>query len=129
VLAGGKLVSAGAPLDIFRDRALLKKYRLKPLAHVEILSALGVSDAPLSIADAIPIVRRLQRPFDRTITERILKRDDDRTKVYGAPVIEADNLSFSYGKNRIISNLDLVIRQREFVALVGPNGSGKPTLV
>jgi len=129
VLAGGKLVSAGAPLDIFRDRALLKKYRLKPLAHVEILSALGVSDAPLSIADAIPIVRRLQRPFDRTITERILKRDDDRTKVYGAPVIEADNLSFSYGKNRIISNLDLVIRQREFVALVGPNGSGKTTLV
>jgi energy-coupling factor transport system ATP-binding protein len=129
VLAGGKLVGIGTPREIFRDAKLRAKYRLKPLAHIEILSALGIVDAPLSVADTIPILRRLNRPFDRAKTERILKKERRRTAKYGAPLIEIDGLSFSYGKNRIISDLSLTIREREFVALVGPNGSGKTTLV
>jgi energy-coupling factor transport system ATP-binding protein len=129
VLAGGRLVGIGTPREIFCDGALVTKYRLKPLAHIQILLALGVTNPPLSIADTIPILKNLNRPFDHGKIDRVLQRDHERADAYGAALIEMDGLSYSYGKNRVISNLDLVIREREFVALVGPNGSGKTTLV
>lgn len=129
VLAGGRLVGIGTPQEVFRNGRLLTKYRLKPLAHIKILSALGIDDGPLSVADTIPILKGLNRSFNRNKTERIVQREHERAAAYGPPLIEMDNVSFSYGKNRIISNLDLIIREREFVALVGPNGSGKTTLV
>jgi len=129
VLAEGRLVGIGTPREIFREGKLREKYRLKPLAHLEILSALGVKDTPLNAAETIPILKRLNRSFDREQTGRTLSEDGRRAGAYGQPLIEIDELSFSYGKARVISDLNLTIREREFVALVGPNGSGKTTLV
>ena len=45
------------------------------------------------------------------------------------PLIEAVDVSFSYGRTPVIENVDLTLRPGEFVALVGPNGSGKSTLL
>jgi iron complex transport system ATP-binding protein len=39
------------------------------------------------------------------------------------------NLSFSYGDRRVIKGIDLDISKGEFVAIVGPNGTGKSTLL
>ncbi len=44
------------------------------------------------------------------------------------PSLEVDQVSFSYGKNQIISNLTFKVRPGEIVALVGYNGVGKSTL-
>jgi len=129
VLADGRLVTVGTPAEIFRDETLVARYRLKPLAHVQILSALGVKDPPLSVPEAVLTLRTLRRPFDQSRIDKLLGSEAKRADAYGPPLIEIDNLSFSYGKNRVIPGLDLVIREREFVALVGPNGSGKTTLV
>ncbi|HVP94148.1 MAG TPA: energy-coupling factor transporter ATPase [Methanoregulaceae archaeon] len=46
-----------------------------------------------------------------------------------APVITAERLSHWYGDIHALSEVDLVIRKGEFVALVGENGSGKTTLI
>ncbi len=129
VVAGGRLVTVGTPAGIFRDEALVARYRLKPLAHVQILAALGVKEPPLSVTDAVSVLGGLGRPFNQKKVDRLIESQARRTVAYGPPLIEIDNLSYSYGKNRVISGLDLVIREREFVALVGPNGSGKTTLV
>ena len=40
-------------------------------------------------------------------------------------IISMDNITFSYGKKEIISNLSLDIKKGEFVTIIGPNGSGK----
>ncbi|TFG63771.1 MAG: ATP-binding cassette domain-containing protein [Spirochaetales bacterium] len=45
-----------------------------------------------------------------------------------APVIEVENLEFSYGSHRVLANVSCRIEEGEFVALLGPNGSGKTTL-
>ncbi|HET7487557.1 MAG TPA: metal ABC transporter ATP-binding protein [Acidimicrobiales bacterium] len=45
------------------------------------------------------------------------------------PVLEAEDLAFGYGAERVIDGVSLSVAPGEFVALVGPNGSGKSTLL
>jgi zinc transport system ATP-binding protein len=45
------------------------------------------------------------------------------------PLVEAEHLSFAYGRNLVLEDVSLAVRPGEFVALVGPNGSGKSTLL
>lgn len=43
--------------------------------------------------------------------------------------IKINSLSYSYSGNKVLSNLSLKIRQGDFLAIVGHNGSGKSTFV
>ena len=40
-----------------------------------------------------------------------------------------ENLSFGYGDNTILENLNFEIFQNDYIAIIGPNGGGKTTLV
>ena len=44
-------------------------------------------------------------------------------------VVEAKDVSFSYGEKTLIKNLSFLIRRYERVMFLGPNGSGKSTLM
>lgn len=43
--------------------------------------------------------------------------------------LQIEGLSFSYGENDAISDVDLCVDRGEFVGLIGPNGSGKSTVL
>lgn len=45
------------------------------------------------------------------------------------PVIELDNVSFSYSRVPVLQNVTFSVDQKEFLAVIGPNGGGKSTLV
>ena len=45
------------------------------------------------------------------------------------PLVEARGVSYAYGSTPALTEVDLTVREGEFVALVGPNGSGKSTLL
>jgi len=44
-------------------------------------------------------------------------------------VIEAHNLTKSYGKTQVLKGIDLQVERGSMVALLGPNGAGKTTIV
>ena len=43
--------------------------------------------------------------------------------------IHVDGLSFSYGEKSIFNNVDMQVKKKHFVGLIGPNGCGKSTLL
>jgi len=45
------------------------------------------------------------------------------------PVIELENVSFSYHGPRVLVDVSLSVERGEFLGVVGPNGSGKSTLI
>lgn len=47
----------------------------------------------------------------------------------GVPAVTATGIEFSYGKTQILSGINLSVNFGEVVGLLGPNGTGKSTLV
>ncbi|CAA6804251.1 MAG: Zinc ABC transporter, ATP-binding protein ZnuC [uncultured Sulfurovum sp.] len=44
-------------------------------------------------------------------------------------IIEIKNLSFSYDKQVILEKINLSVQENDFLAIIGPNGGGKSTLL
>lgn len=44
-------------------------------------------------------------------------------------IISIKNLSFAYGQEKILNNINLTVQEKDFLAIIGPNGGGKSTLV
>ncbi len=45
------------------------------------------------------------------------------------PIIKLSNVSFAYGSETVLKDVDLTVEAGEFASIVGPNGGGKTTLV
>ncbi len=45
------------------------------------------------------------------------------------PIIEITDLCFSYSGKEVLHSIDLTVYERDFVAIIGPNGGGKTTLI
>ncbi len=52
------------------------------------------------------------------------KKKNNRYKI-----LEIDNLNKSFGKNKILNDINLTIYEGNIVGLIGPNGAGKTTLI
>ncbi len=44
-------------------------------------------------------------------------------------IIKLENISFSYGKEDFLKNINFSVYENDFVGIVGPNGGGKTTLL
>lgn len=77
------------------------------------------------------LIKRLDK------VDRIEVDDDDNavmnvrfpvSVVPGKVVIEAENITKTYGDNNVLNNIDLLIERNSKIAFVGQNGQGKSTL-
>jgi len=44
-------------------------------------------------------------------------------------ILSVKNLSFSYGKKKILDNVSFNVKKGDFISILGPNGAGKSTIV
>ena len=51
------------------------------------------------------------------------------TMEQGMEVLKVENLEFSYGRRRILNNINFSVNQGEICGFLGPNGCGKTTLL
>ncbi|HEY9169710.1 MAG TPA: ABC-F family ATP-binding cassette domain-containing protein [Lutibacter sp.] len=86
-------------------------------------------------ANKATMAQSLIKKLDKV--ERIEVDDDDNavmnvkfqiSKEPGKVVIEAENLSKSYGKKHVLEDVNLLIERNSKIAFVGQNGQGKSTL-
>ena len=45
------------------------------------------------------------------------------------PIVEINNVSFAYNGESVLQDVSLDIRKEDFIAMIGPNGGGKTTLL
>lgn len=45
------------------------------------------------------------------------------------PMIEVENVAFAYNGDTVLQDVNLLVRQGDFTAVIGPNGGGKTTLL
>lgn len=100
--------------EIARTQAFIERFRYKA-SKASLVQSRVRSLEKISRSDAETGGRRVSIKFPKCPRS-------------GLDVIRAEGLGHSYGDNPVFSGLDLTIRRRERVALVGVNGAGKSTL-
>lgn len=75
---------------------------------------------------ALAKMEKLDKPFD---AEDAMKLHFTPSKTSGKDVLFADGLSKSFGSQELFSGVDLDIKRGEKLAIIGPNGTGKTTLL
>jgi subfamily B ATP-binding cassette protein MsbA len=102
---------------------------------VSFLAALMMLYKPLKDVTKVNMALQLalssaRRIFDLIDSEsEIVEKPDARELAPFARAIRYEDVSFGYGDGPVLSGVDLTIRRGETVAIVGPSGAGKTTLV
>jgi ATPase subunit of ABC transporter with duplicated ATPase domains len=107
---------ARAEEEIARKRAFVERFGAKNTKATQAQSRLK-QIARIEVEELVASSRRT--PYLRVTPERPSGRD----------VLELAGVSKSYGENRVLTDVSLVVRRGERVAVIGPNGLGKSTLL
>ena len=115
---------------------LRKEYKL---TQKELADKLGILDTSVSKwerginAPDISYLTELSKIFHVTVQEllngerKFKKKEIDVN--HHSKVLELTNLSKSFGKRKILDNINLTIYEGDIIGLIGPNGAGKTTLI
>lgn len=109
------------------------------LTQKELADMLGIMDTSVSKwerginAPDISYLTELSKIFHVTVKELLNGERDFKKKEidldHYSKVLEVSNLSKSFGKNKVLDNINLTIHEGDIVGLIGPNGAGKTTLI
>ncbi|MEX5635402.1 ATP-binding protein [Parafrankia sp. FMc2] len=63
------------------------------------------------------------------LREELAERDRQRTDPENVPVLQVNNIDFSYGNVQVLFDVAFEVRRGETLALLGTNGAGKSTIL
>lgn len=121
-MSRGSIANSGSPKQLLTDLEGLKRLGMRPPQLAGVFCALGHPEFP-----ATPEIAATR------LTElgiRVRRQNPSKSPpAPGREILSVASLRFGYGSYEVIHGIDLVIKQGEFVALLGRNGSGKTTLL
>ncbi|CAE7747233.1 ABCF2 [Symbiodinium sp. CCMP2592] len=147
----GAFYSEWQEYNLHRDRVLALKKRIKKLQQRFLMDTLKQKKQDLEklLANAPPkpevkVVKNFRFPCSLSVasTEEASTEEssaeeepsEDVDDLWGSeveplPLLEVENLNVSFPDKEVLKNISFTLRQGEKVAVVGPNGCGKSTLV
>jgi energy-coupling factor transport system ATP-binding protein len=128
VLHQGKIAAEGPPDQVLAGKVSDYGLNLPPL--VRLFREMGLKGRPLSVEDAIKELKdqNLVTPFSARLLEEPKKAPLSLPRT-SPPIVEAEDICFSYHGLPVLQHIDFKLLRGESVALVGRNGAGKTTLV
>ena len=130
IMDGGRIIRTGSPWEMLADVRFLERHGVRPPQVAELMLKLGYETPSFKADEAYEVLRRDGWTIDRGKLQGILAQDEVREAGYGDVIFELKGLSHTYRNGlRALDEIDLTIREGEFVAIIGQNGSGKTTLV
>jgi energy-coupling factor transport system ATP-binding protein len=127
VLNGGRIAAQGTPHEILASR-VLKSFGIREPLYIGALMDIPpkgfLPAGPLDRLDEIDLEPRrgALEAFAKAEPEQPLKECTPE------PLVEFKHVSFAYQDANVLSDINLVIRPGERIALMGENGAGKSTL-
>ena len=130
LMKNGTVVKDGPAHEVLREVDLMESIGVQPLGVPQYFHAMGSSELPLTVEEGAAEFQARGWRIDEAAYEALRRRDVERSRSYGEPIIKVEGLSYSYpGQVNALRGVDLEVRRGEFLAIVGQNGSGKTTLV
>jgi energy-coupling factor transport system ATP-binding protein len=128
VLHQGMIAAKGPPDQVLAQGVSDYGLNLPPL--VRLFRETGLEGRPLSLEDAIKELKdqNLVTSFSSRLLEET-KKAPIPLPITSPPVVEAEEVSFSYHGLRVLQKIHFKLLGGESVALVGRNGVGKTTLI
>ncbi len=125
LLDDGQIAASGTPDEILSS-SVLQKHGIREPLYLSAIKDIGGGlrqRKHLSNLDSINL-----EPYRSAFVNFSKNYPVRKYPAAGKPLIELENVDFSYGDEPVLKNISLTIRQGERIALIGENGAGKSTL-
>lgn len=133
VMHQGKMVMKGRQEKIFADPEKLREYGLECPEIVSIKNRMFEEGLirDNNIITLQGLVARLKSEYPLAFEKEVSLPEHIKThnKIDPTNAILFNNVSFSYGKKKVLDNISFSVGKGEYVAIVGPTGSGKSTML
>ncbi|MEM9775684.1 MAG: ABC transporter ATP-binding protein [Chloroflexota bacterium] len=127
--AAGIILADGTPTEIFYDQAaMLQEHGIwmpeicQLASDFQNANVLDSSNRPLMIAEMASLLKQIDLPLSQST------HNDTKPNHAAKPIIEVQNVAFSYDEIPVLKDVSVSITTGEFLAIVGGNGAGKTTL-
>jgi ATPase subunit of ABC transporter with duplicated ATPase domains len=109
---------AGREREIAHQQLFVDRFKAKASKARQAQSKMKVIEKKLAGLETLPETSRRYPTFK--LTER---------RPSGRDVLKIDGIKKSYGSNEVLHGVDLLVRRGDRLAIMGPNGIGKSTLL
>ena len=129
LLKEGRTVGYGPASEMLRRIDLLEEVGVMPPTIPAYFHRMGFESLPLTLDEGLKEFARRGWRISEEAYARVVEKESRRASRYGDTIIACEDLEYAYpGGVEALNGVNVAIRRKEIVAIIGQNGGGKTTL-